>query len=465
MMTAATISPTAFPPAARISELAGLHVVVMGLGRFGGGIGVTRYLVAQGARVTVTDQTDERALAESIARLSGLPVELRLGGHTESDLDGAELLVVSPAVDKRTSAFFQAACRRGLPWTSEMNLFLERCPARLIGITGSAGKSTTCAMLGAILNRAAEAGAGGLGRVWIGGNIGVSLLDELCRMTPADTVLLELSSFQLEDAAGLGRSPEVAAITNVAPNHLDRHGTFENYLSAKLNIIRFQRAGDVAFVRADDGPLLERVRASGAVTRARVALVEREPAGLSLRVPGRHNNRNAAMAACIATELGIASEFVTAALAEFVGLPHRLEHVGEFAGVDYYNDSKSTTPDATLTAVWAFERPLIVLIGGADKGLPLEALAVTLVSRAKAVICFGQARERLQKAVTGARGNAGTPVIESVSKMASAVERARELAGCGDVVLLSPACASYDEFANYEARGRKLAELVGDGPA
>jgi UDP-N-acetylmuramoylalanine--D-glutamate ligase len=474
MMTAPAIQTAPFPPAVRTSQFSGRRVLVMGLGRFGGGVGVTRYLAAQGAHVTVTDQAEAASLSDSVAKLADLPIRLRLGGHHESDLDDVDLLVVSPAVNKRTSPFFQAACHRGIAWTSEMNLFLERCPARLIGISGSAGKSTTCAMLGAILTRAVARREAALGRVWVGGNIGVSLLDPLPAMTSADTVLLELSSFQLEDAVSLRRSPPVGAITNVSPNHLDRHGSFDDYVEAKLNLVRFQRAGNVVIVRRDDAALVARVRVVAAASAAHMEFVADESDEFRLRVPGAHNRRNAAMAARIAATLGVCSSTTHAALAEFAGLPHRLEHVGTFGDVDYYNDSKSTTPEATITALRAFDlplmagfgvpavkgRPLIVLIGGADKGLPLEMMAEALVARAKGVVCFGAAQTRLCEALLGARGPRACPPIECAADLAGGVALARQSVAPGDIVLLSPACASYDEFTNYEARGARFRDIV-----
>src|ERR1043166_4919005 len=225
-----------------MAEFKGKRVIVMGLGRFGGGIGVTRWLCGQGADVHVTDLADAEALQESVAALDGLPVTYRLGGHDEADLDRCDVLVVSPAVDKRRSEFFQVARRRNIPWTSEMNLFLQRCRGRIVGVTGSVGKSTTTAMIGAILDAASEKWKHG--RVWLGGNIGKSLLDDLSNIGERDIVVLELSSFQLEDAAEIRMSPNIAVVTNVKENHLDRHGTMGEYAAAKGNIYRFQTAGD-----------------------------------------------------------------------------------------------------------------------------------------------------------------------------------------------------------------------------
>ena len=224
---------------------------------------MTRWLVEQGARVTVTDQASSDALASSIDQLKDLQVTFRLGGHEIGDLDNCRLLVVSPAVPKEKSSFVQAAIAKGIPLSSEMNLFVERCPAqRVVGVTGSAGKSTTTAMIGAIFKAAHAGGAGP--RVWVGGNIGQSLLGELAQIQREDVVVLELSSFQLEDLGGLRWSPAYAVITNIQPNHLDRHGTMEAYRDAKLNIVRFQGSEGMVFVNESDEELIEQVCGAGA---------------------------------------------------------------------------------------------------------------------------------------------------------------------------------------------------------
>lgn len=431
----------------------------MGLGRFGGGVGVTRWLIEQGAKVTVTDLADERALADSVAALDGLPVTLHLGEHRDQDLDQTDLLVVNPAVNKRTSPFVQAALARGIPWTSEMNLFLERCPARIVGVTGTAGKSTTCAMIHHIVADAVARGAVPFRRAWLGGNIGRSLLSDLADMTTADVVVLELSSFQLEDAAAVQRSPDVAVILNVWPNHLDRHGDERSYLDAKLNIVRYQRPGDIVVAGTDEPNVASALAAVVGGTRAKSQTVP-ERRRFSLVVPGAHNQANAACAATVGEVLGVSDETSRASLASFAGLPHRLEHVGTHQAVDYYNDSKSTTPQAVVTAVEAFDRPLVVLVGGHDKGLPLERMAGVLVKRAAAVACFGAAGDRLAASLRAVRDPADAPVIHRTDRMNDAVTWARSTANAGDVVLLSPGCSSFDEFANYEHRGRAFAEQV-----
>lgn len=446
------------------TDVRGPHVIVMGLGRFGGGVGVTRWLCEQGARVLVTDLAPADQLADSVAKLDAGRVQFRFGGHDPADLDGAGLLVVSPAVDKPRSEFFRAAVERGIPWTSEMNLFLGRCPARLIGVTGSVGKSTTTAMLGAILGRAIEADTPLHGRrAWVGGNIGRSLLEDLPTMRPDDLVVLELSSFQLDDAAAVRRSPNVALLTNLRPNHLDRHGTFDAYADAKLNIARFQGHGDLLFVHETESDLRRRVAALP--PRGRVETFG-DPATLDLAaaylsIPGRHNRDNAAAALAVTRGLGVPDGVSLPALRAFAGLPHRLEFVREYRGARYFNDSKSTTPDAARTALSAFDAPVVMLVGGYDKLLPLEGLAADLAARARVVLCFGAVGERLAAAIRAApRGE--RPHVEAVDDLPTALARARTVAAAGDAVVLSPGCASYDQFRNYEQRGDLFRGIVTD---
>jgi len=455
-----------------MSEFASKRVTVMGLGRFGGGIGVTRWLAEQGARVTVTDLADADGLAESLRQLDGLDVELHLGGHREADFVDTDLVVASPAVPK-DSAFLRLARERSVPVTSEMNLFFQRCPGRVVGVTGSAGKSTTTAMIEAVLGASV-----GRSRVWVGGNIGRSLLSQLPAMGPDDWVVLELSSFQLEDLAELRRSPQMAVITSLFANHLDRHKTMQAYVEAKLNIARFQdpRRDHLLIYEADEqlatavgglrGGLAGVWRYGvGPDGRCRVSRDE-EVVDLptpSLPVPGRHNLANAAAAMAVGRLVGVDPAEAARRLAGFEPLPHRLEPVGVVDGVRYYNDSKSTTPEATLVALAAFDGPVVVLVGGYDKGVGFEPLGGELARRARAVVCYGATGPKIADAVRRASGDAGSQKTEAIEAdgFEAAVGAARDAAEAGDVVLLSPGCASYDMFVNYEQRGQQFRQIVG----
>lgn len=441
------------------TQLFAKNILVVGLGRFGGQIAAARWLVEHGARVTVTDLAPPEKLTESLAQLGDLPIRYRLGGHDEQDLAGCDLLVVSPAVPKDRSEFVRAAVARGIPLSAEMNLFVERCPARrLIGVTGSAGKSTTTAMIGSILEAARAAGA--FPQVWMGGNIGHSLLGDLRAMSENDVVVLELSSFQLEDLGALRWSPPVAVITNIQPNHLDRHGTLEAYADAKMNIVRYQQTGDVVLIHAGDASTRSYIESAGADGEVRECRFE-PVFSKNLRVPGNHNRLNAAAAVAAARAVGVSDDIIARGLEAFRGLPHRLEFVAERDGVKYYNDSKSTTPESTLIAAEAFAgAPVILLVGGKPKGASFAAMGRLLARTCRRVICYGQAGPEIYQEVIAGSEAGGTGVAEQVGGFDDAVRRARELAGPGDVVVLSPACASYDEFINYEQRGEAFRRLV-----
>ncbi len=455
------------------------RVTVMGLGSFGGGVGVTRWLVAQGAKVLVTDKAPAEKLKDALEQLTGLDITYRLGGHEQRDFRALDLVVVNPAVPE-ASEHLQIARAANVPLTTEINLFVERCPARCIGVTGSVGKSTITAMVGHVLQgsiglrpvRAATEGGPALARrVWVGGNIGRSLLDVLPDMTADDVVVLELSSFQLQRTPLVRWSPHVAVVTDITPNHLDWHGTFEAYTAAKLNIVRFQdpcRDAVLVHQRLNIPQLVEQTPGLRGATlqpwsygldsdtpRVLRGAQEIRWEKLRLAVPGRHNRENAAAVLGVAHTLGVPGETALAALATFKALPHRLQRVVETGGVTYYDDSKSTTPEAALTALAAFDAPLLVILGGYDKGSDLRPLAQTAARRARLVACIGKTGRGIADAVTSAGGRA-----EYCGDLAAAVARCGQEARAGDVVLLSPACASWDQFSDYRARGRRFAQLA-----
>ena len=458
-------------------QFSGKRVTVMGLGRFGGGIGVARFLLERGASITITDLDTADNLAESIAAV-GDAAAYHLGGHRPQDFTETDLVVVNPAV-KPGSEFLRLARASGVPITTEINLFFELCPARIIGVTGSVGKTTTVSMIGRAL-----AGPG----VWVGGNIGRSLLAELGRMSRADLVILELSSAQLYRLGPTGRAPDVAVVTNISENHIDWHGSMARYVAAKETILKGPRPGGVAVLNYDDEVargwardcardvlFFSRTREleEGVFVRGGRIIARRgaeETAVLDVRdmtVPGAHNVANAAAAVAACAAIGADLGEVGPALAGFEGAEHRLEFLREADGVRYYNDSKATTPASSLAALSAFEAPIILILGGRDKGVSYDALADE-AARCKAVVLVGEMAGRLD-ALLAAREPGLTRV--RAESMDEAAKSSAALADPGDVVLLSPACTSYDMFKNFEQRGRAFRDAVarlsgarGDGP-
>lgn len=461
-----------------VEELEGKRVTLMGLGLWGGGEGAARMLVDMGVSLTVTDLRPAEKLAPVLPRLRGLPIRYRLGGHVAEDFMGTDLVVANPGVP-RTSPFLRRASGAGVPITSPMNLLLALCPAPIAGVTGSNGKSTTSVLLKQMIERSGR-------RVWLGGNIGGSLLPSLSSIRPTDAVVLELSSFQLEDAAALRWSPHVAVITNITPNHLDRHGTFEAYAAAKQHIVAHQCERDFAVLNAEDAELAGWVRRG---LRGRLYYFNAEPhpghiaRGISLmgdrlvchdegrievlclrqdvRLPGRHNVENAMAAATAARCLGVESARIRKALSGFNGLEHRLELVGERRGVRYYNDSFSTTPQSSIAALESFHGPLTLIAGGYDKNLGVDEMARAFARRAEVLITVGQTGPALARQTRRESLCVGRPVIiREAGSLAEAVTAADELSMPGSAVILSPGSASYDMFDNCVERGERFKKLV-----
>ena len=431
-----------------MEDLDGKRVTVAGLGRFGGGIEVSRWLVAQGARVLVTDRDPAEKLADSVKKLDGLPIEFRLGEHREADFTSTDLIVTSPAIPPHNE-YLRAARDAGVPVTTEIRLFVERCPcARTVGVTGTKGKSTTTAMIGDILHTRFT--------TWVGGNLGGSLLSKLPEMRRDDVLVLELSSYMLEHLRPMRWSPHVAVVTMISPDHLEWHGSFDAYVDAKKNLVRFQAPGRVAALNAEDAHADAFARMTqGTVIR----IVAHDQAPFELALVGGHNQLNAQLAFTAANALGVSREEASRALREFRGLPHRLQVVCERGGVRYVNDSIATIPEAAVAANRAFPTGTVIqIVGGYDKHLDMRAMCRTLARNCKAVLTIGALGPALAAQMREASDRRAA--IHECGDLWTAVSTARHIASAGDVVLLSTGCASYDQFDNFEARGDAFARLV-----
>jgi UDP-N-acetylmuramoylalanine--D-glutamate ligase len=447
----------------------GLRATVMGLGSFGGGEGAVRFLAERGARVTVTDLKSADALGAVVSRVAALPgVTLHLGAHDPADFRDSNLLVVNPAVP-RGHPLLRHAIDAGVRFTSEMNLFWMLNRSRTIGVTGSNGKSTTTTLIHDMLQAAGFPAR-------IGGNIGRSLLPEVGNIGTSDWSVLELSSFQLADLDHLRCSPEIAVVTNFAPNHQDRHASLDEYRAAKQTILRWQSPDDVAILNADD-PDVARWRVLGRrltfggrgtdaqldgssiIVRCNGQTVEL-PLAASQSLTGHHNAANVAAAALAALAAGADCDAIRAGIHDFRGLPHRLEFLVEHRGRLFYNDSKSTSPEAAiaaLDAVGALGR-IVLLAGGADKHVDLSRLAGAIRERVAAVALIGETAPQLERLVQAGQGK--QPALHRAASLREAFDWAIQQSAPGDVILLSPGCASLDWFASYDDRGRQFAKLA-----
>ena len=445
---------------------------MLGLARQG--VALARYLAEAGARVLVTDQKPAERLEDQMAALSDLPIEYVLGGHPESVLDGADLLCLTGGAPL-SLPLAQAAIERGIPLSNDSQIFLENVPkgVKVIGITGSSGKTTTTTLVGR-MSAAADEERGT--RTFVGGNIGRPLIADLAWLEKDDTVVMELSSFQLEI---MTRSPHVAAVLNVTPNHLDRHRTLEAYTAAKARILTNQVPGDIVVLGRDDAG----ARALAPLARGRVAYFSAEGAvdegafldGEELKVRtagqtqtaaaltdialrGRHNLLNALAACAIGQAAGLPPEAMRAGLAGFAGVEHRLELVRERDGVRWYNDSIATAPERVIAALRSFDEQIVLLLGGRDKQLPWEELARLVTERVKAAVLFGEAGPLIEAALSAA----GVPAERRprYDRLVEALPAAAALAEPGDVVLLAPGATGFDEFHDFAERGERFREWV-----
>ncbi len=466
------------------------HVVIVGAARQG--LALAGYLLAQGAEVTLTDKRplDDMASARlTLANLSPQADRARwvCGDHPLYLLDGADLLCLSGGVSPEIPLAVEAQ-RRGIPLSNDSQIFLQVVPCKVIGITGSAGKTTTTTLVGRIAQAAIEGYPTAYRRVWVGGNIGTPLISVVDQMQPDDLCVVELSSFQLEL---MNHSPQVAAVLNVTPNHLDRHGTMQAYLAAKARILQFQSPEDCAVLGRDDPgawSLAPMARGeltsfgfselapdqSGVFLYGEAVYLRRKPGeGAKLLVSSRevalrgaHNLLNVMAACAIAAAADLPAEAMRAGVVGFTGVPHRLEFVRSWGGADWYNDSIATAPERAMAAIRSFEEPLILLAGGRDKNLPWQEFAALVRRRVDHLIVFGEASEIILQAMQQTPADAGQ-TLQSITRcqgLRDAVQAAAQLVQPGDVVLLSPGGTSFDEFKDFEERGECFVQWVKNLP-
>lgn len=476
-------------------HLSGIRILVVGLGREG--TAAAHCLAQWGARVTATDVKSAAELGEPVAQLEGLGIQFALGGHPLALLDQTDILLVSPGVPPHIPLLVEAQ-RRELPLSSETRLFTRLCPAPVIGITGSSGKTTTTSLVGEMLQAAGQ-------RTWIGGNIGSPLIDHLAQIRSDDMVVMELSSFQLDyfgpwpvpathatadDAARAlfdpqGWSPPIAAILNVTPNHLDYHDTLDDYVAAKAHILAHQQPGDVAVLGRDNPITRQMAQAAGrpAQRTLQFSLQQAVPEGAflrdealllrlegterpicsveELRLLGRHNVLNVLAASCLAGAAGAPVQALRQVATTFRGVEHRLELVRELNGIRWYNDSIATSPERAIAALQALDAPLILLAGGRDKHLPWQEWANLVLEKVRHVVLFGEAAELIRRALREAAAPHTTgPTVHHGGTLEAAVEVAARVAHPGDVVLLAPGGTSFDAYRDYTERGEHFRSLV-----
>ena len=448
--------------------LSGQRILVIGFARQGQAL--ARWLPSIGARVIVNDRHDIDTLGVNPDQFPG--VNFVLGGHPENLLDKTDVVCLSGGVPL-TLPIVQEAIRRNILITNDAQLFLERCPTPVIGISGSAGKTTTTSLVGSILKKAGYT-------TWIGGNIGNVLLDVMMGIRPEHKVVMELSSFQLDLAF---TSPPIGAILNITPNHLDRHGTMENYVRAKANLIAHQSAQGKAILGLDDagsralGELVggelswfsgREIVTNGAFMTGKRLVVAGSASpddkphivcdvdDIPLR--GYHNVLNVLAACAITGSVGISPEIMAAAIREFKAVPHRLELVRTLNGISYVNDSIATAPERVVAALHSYDEKIILLAGGADKKLPWSEMVSLALQKSRSIIAFGRDGDIVVKEVKKQAGN--TDAVIRVQTLEQAVSEATKIAQEGDVVLLSPGGTSYDAYKDFAERGEHFRRLV-----
>ncbi len=444
--------------------LKGKKVTVVGLGK--SGFAAAKFLVARKAIVRLTDSSQKKEVLENASYLRSLGVEVETGGHREAFVLGSDLVVTSPGIPKSSLPLILAA-RNGIPVVSEIDLAATACAGPIIGVTGSNGKTTTSNLVHALLSACGKKSV-------LCGNVGYSFLDAVPEINRSTVAVVELSSFQLEDSPHL--RPSVAVVLNVSPNHLDRHKTMAHYIAAKERIFSNQRRSECLILNRDD----EIVRAMARKAKSRVIFFSKRPlargvflrdgfvvvktgaresfclktAGFPLR--GAHNFENILAAVAAASLHSSDADAMRRALLSFKTLEHRMEPVGSLAGVEFVNDSKSTTIQSTRAAILALHGPIVLVAGGRDKGASFGDIEGLLEKKVKTAVLYGEAREKI------AAGWKKFKKVELRECFGDAVRCGLEHASAGDTLLLSPMCASFDQFDSFEGRGEAFKRIFSE---
>ncbi len=439
----------------------GKSISVIGLGISNSPL--IRYLLKMGAEVTAYDKRSREALGEIYDEFSALGVEIVAGEEYLENLSG-DIIFKTPGLRFDHPALLKAK-EKGSVITSEMEAFFDVCPAHIIAVTGSDGKTTTTTLIHEMMQKSGYT-------TWLGGNIGNPLFAEAEKMTAEDWVILELSSFQLHT---MRKSPEIAVITNLSPNHLDVHKDYAEYIDAKKNIMRYQGLGDKLVVNASNS---ETAKIGREVVGKCVTFSSKENVYVHLKdgyimrgdekvlnisdikIPGMHNVEN--YMAAIATVEGLAGDEIVRTVAKnFGGVPHRIELIRTIDGVKYYNSSIDSSPNRTINTLNVFENKVIMIAGGKDKGIPYDSIGEPICNKVKTLILIGKTADKIEAAVRSAKGGENVEIIHCTS-YPEVVKIAHDKATAGDVVLLSPASTSFDMFANFEERGNLFKQLVNE---
>ena len=450
-------------------EFANKKVLVVGMAR--SGVAAAQLLVKHGAQVVINDNKTKEELGDALAPLAGLPIEEKLGMPAAQALEGVEIMVISPGIPD-TAGFVVQAKNAGIRVTGELEMAYQLAPGEMVAITGTNGKTTTVSLLGEIFKNA--------GRVThVVGNIGYPYSQAALEARKDDMFVCEVSSFQMETAEDF--HPRAAALLNITEDHLNRHGTMEEYTRMKMRMFQNQTAEDVAVFNADDpalAPLISQVKSrvmlfsrkaeveNGAFVRDGQIVVRWNGtektvcAADEVRIPGPHNLENALAAACMATAMGVPAPVIRHSLRTFKGVEHRIEFVRELEGVRYINDSKGTNVDSTIKAVQTMQRPTAIILGGYDKHCDFTPLVKEMLASPfiKEAVLIGVTADQIQRTLE----ECGFEGIHRAETLKDAIDQCRALAAEGWNVLLSPACASFDMFSDYEARGRIFKELVNE---